>query len=310
MASPVAKTAMLFAAIIALFVVVGGLLGEYIFGGFIFGLVFALVLSLAFNLISYFFCDRFVLWSSHAKLVPPEEVPRLAKIVDELAPQFGIVKPRLALIATQTPNAFATGRNEKHAIVAATEGILRLCTDRELRGVLAHELAHIKDHDILLMTFAATVAGAISYIGQFFLFGELFGGNQGGGNNNNIVLALVAAITAPIAAMLLQLAISRSRESRADEVGARTIRDPEALASALEKLETANDRHPQPIGTPATASLCIVNPLRGSRGLLRLFSTHPPLEERVAKLRAMKLDYRYDPRVRSPRVSSAVGAPH
>jgi heat shock protein HtpX len=309
MASPAAKTALLFAAIIALFVVAGGLIGEY-FGGFLLGLTFALVLSLAFNLISYFFCDRFVLWSSHAKLVTPEEVPRLAKIVDELAPQFGLVRPRLALIATQTPNAFATGRNEKHAIVAATEGILRLCNDRELRGVLAHELAHIKDHDILLMTFAATVAGAISFLGQMFLFNMMFSGGQGGGNNNNIVLALVAAITAPIAAVLLRLAISRSRESRADEVGVRTIRDPEALASALEKLEIANDRHPHPIGTPATASLCIVNPLRGSSGLLRLFSTHPPLEERVAKLRAMKLDYRYDPRVRVPRIPGPVGAPH
>jgi heat shock protein HtpX len=310
MVAPVAKTALLFAAIVALFVVAGGLIGEFIFGTFLGGLVIALSLSLAFNLFSYFLCDRFVLWTSGAKIVTAAEVPRLAKIVDELAPQFGLVAPRLALISTPTPNAFATGRDERHAVVAATEGILRLCNDRELRGVLAHELAHVKDHDILVMTFAATLAGAISYIGQAFLFSELFGGSPGGGRSNNGVLALVAAITAPIAALLLQLAISRSRELHADEVGARTIHDPEALASALEKLEDANDRRPQPIGTPATSALCIVNPLRGRSTLLSLFSTHPPLEERIRRLRAMTPDYRYVPRVSGRRGPvGATGAP-
>jgi len=305
--APSVKTAMLFAAIIALFVVVGGLIGEFLFGGsWVGGLFFALLFALAFNLISYFFCDRFVLWSSHAKLVTPEEAPRLARIVEALAPQFGLIRPRIALISTPSPNAFATGRNPEHAVVAATEGILRLCNDRELTGVLAHELAHIKDRDILLMTFAATVSGAIAFLSQMFLFNTMFGGGNSRGGSNNTILAIVAVITAPIAAMLLQLAISRSRESRADEVGARTIRDPEALASALEKLEHANDEKPTPIGTPATASLCIVNPLRGG-GLLTLFSTHPPLEERVRRLRAMRLDYSYSVPARAP-TSGTFGA--
>lgn len=311
MTALIAKTAALFAAIVALFVVVGGLIGEFLLGSWLFGLLFALGTAMVFNLASYFFCDRFVLWSSGAKVVSAAEVPRLAKIVDELAPQFGLVRPRLALVPTQAPNAFATGRDERHAVVAATEGILRLCNDRELRGVLAHELAHIKDRDILLMTFAATVAGAISYLGQMVLFNQMFGGgnSQGGNGNNNGVIVLVAAITAPIAAILLQLAISRSRELRADEVGARTIGDPEALASALEKLERGTDRAPYPIGTPATASLCIVNPLRG-RGLVTLFSTHPPLAKRIQLLRAMRPDYSYRPAVSSPPGAYAPRRPH
>ncbi|MCI4346435.1 MAG: zinc metalloprotease HtpX [Thermoplasmata archaeon] len=291
MVAPGLKTAALFAAIIALFVTLGGLAGEYLFGSLLGGLVVALSFALAFNLLSYFLCEKFVLLTSGAKIVTPEEVPRLARIVDELAPQFGLVRPRLALIPTQTPNAFATGRNAQHAVVAVTEGIMRLCDDRELRGVLAHELAHVKDRDILVMTFAATIAGAISFLGQAFLFSTLFGGGGNRGNNNGL-LAIVAVITAPIAALLLQLAISRSRELGADEVGARTIRDPNALADALTKLERANDRHPAPIGTPATASLCIVNPLRGG-GLVGIFSTHPPIEERIRRLRTMKLDYEY-----------------
>jgi heat shock protein HtpX len=292
MADPRVRTVLLFSAIIALFVVVGGLVGEFIFGSWLAGLIVALGLSMAFNLISYFLCDRFVLWSTHAKIVTRQEVPRLAKIVDELAPEFGLVEPRLALVPTQTPNAFATGRDERHAIVAATEGILRLMDDRELRGVLAHELAHVKDRDILLMTFAATVAGAISYAAQIVFFQMLFGGGSGNRSGVNPIVLLIAAATAPIAAMLIQLAISRSRELRADEVGARTIADPGALADALEKLETANVRKPMPFGSPATASLFIVNPFRGS-SFSRLFSTHPPLVERVRRLRAMRPDFQY-----------------
>lgn len=294
MVSPVAKTALLFGAIFALFVFVGAILGQFAFGSILGGLIVAFGLALVFNLVSYFFCDRFVLWSTGARIVAPAEVPRLANIVNELAPRFGLVNPRLALVPTQSPNAFATGRDEKHAIVAATEGILRLCNDRELRGVLAHELAHIKDRDILVMTFAATVAGAISYLAQAFLFSQLFGGSDRGGNGNNWLLALVGAIAAPIAALLLQLAISRSRELHADEVGAQIANDPLGLASALEKLEQVNDRAPTSIGTPATNALCIVNPMRGSFWI-SLFSTHPPLEERVRRLRAMGANYYYRP---------------
>ncbi len=295
----VARTALLFGAIIALFVVVGGILGEYLFGSFWAGLVTALGFSLVLNLASYFLCDRFVLWANHAKIVSPAEVPRLGRIVAELAPQFGLVAPRLALVPTMTPNAFATGRNERHAVVAATEGILHLLDDRELRGVLAHELAHVKDRDVLLMTLAATLAGAISYAAQMVFFTSLFGGG-GSNRNGNGLGVLVAAITAPIAAMLIQLAISRSRESRADEVGAKTIGDPLALASALQKLEDQNVRRPMQFGSPASSSLYIVNPFRGGV-LASLFSTHPPTVQRIARLRAMANDPHYRPPIRSPR---------
>ncbi|MCI4334439.1 MAG: M48 family metalloprotease [Thermoplasmata archaeon] len=296
MVNPSLKTAGLFAVVIALFVVVGGVVGEFLFGGLLAGLVTALGLALAFNLVSYFLCDKFVLWSSGAKIVRPEDAPRLAHIVAELAPQFGLIEPRIAIVPTATPNAFATGRNPKHAVVAATEGILRLCDDRELRGVLAHELAHVKDRDILVMTLAATLAGAISYLAQAFLFSEMFGGGSNGGRGNvNPILVIVAVITAPIAALLLQLAISRSRELKADEVGARTIHDPEALASALAKLEVGNARRPGPIGTPATSALCIVNPLSGG-WVAGLFSTHPPMAERIRRLHAMRPEFGYLPK--------------
>lgn len=299
MVGPRARTAILFAAIIALFVVVGGLVGEFVFGGsFLGGLVVALGFSLVMNLVAYFYCDRFVLWSNRAQIVTEAEAPRLAGIVRELAPRFGLTNPRLAIVPTQTPNAFATGRDAAHAVVAATEGLLRLLNDRELRGVLAHELAHVKDRDILVMTFAATLAGAISYVAQFVIFSSLFGGSQRGNGNNGILL-LIAAITAPIAAMLIQLGISRSRESRADEVGARTIQDPGSLADALEKLETANARRPMPFGSPASSSLFIVTPFRGS-SFAALFSTHPPIEARIRALRSMAADFRYRPDVRGP----------
>ncbi len=297
MVGPRVRTAVLFAAIIGLFVVVGGLVGEYLLGSFLGGLVVALGLSLVLNLVSYFFCDRFVLWANRAQLVTEADAPRLGRIVRDLAPRFGLQHPRLAIVPTQTPNAFATGRDAEHAVVAATEGALRLLNDRELTGVLAHELAHIKDRDILVMTFAATLAGAISYVSQWVIFSSLFGGSNRGSGNGWLVL--VAAITAPIAAMLIQLGISRARESRADEVGARTIRDPNALADALEKLEHYNERRPMPFGSPASSSLFIVNPFRGST-LAALFSTHPPIERRIEALRAMAADHRYAPEIRSP----------
>jgi heat shock protein HtpX len=297
MVGPRARTAALFVVIIAIFVVVGGVAGQYLFDSALAGLIVAIALALVINLVTYFFCDRIVLWSNRAKIVTPEEVPRLGRIVAELAPQFGLVAPRLALIPTQTPNAFATGRNERHAVVAATEGILRLLDDRELRGVLAHELAHVKDRDILLMTFAATLAGAISYAAQMVFFSSLFGG--GNNRNGSGLAALIAAITAPIAAMLIQLAISRARESRADEVGATTIGDPLSLASALQKLEDGNARRPMGFGSPASSSLFIVNPFRSS-SLASLFSTHPPIEQRIARLRQMASQPYYRPPIRPP----------
>jgi heat shock protein HtpX len=306
MIGPRVRTAFLFVAIIGLFVVAGSLLGAFLFGSFLAGLVVALGMSVVINLVSYFFCDRFVLWSNRAKIVSDAEAPRLAGIVAELAPKFGLVRPRIALIPTQTPNAFATGRNPEHAVVAATEGILRMLNDRELRGVLAHELAHVQDRDILVMTFAATLAGAISYAAQMVFFNAMFGGggnNRGGGSP---ILAIIALITAPLAALLLQLAISRSRESRADEVGAKTIQDPNSLADALEKIEQGNISHPMGFGSPAASSLFIINPFRGD-GFASLFSTHPPTAERVARLRAMARDYTYRPTIRGPTLAGARG---
>lgn len=305
MGGPGAKTAMLFAVIVALFVAIGGLVGEFLFGSWLAGLVVALGASLLFNVVSYFASDRLVLWSTRARIVSPGEVPRLARLVDELAPKFGLVSPRLALVPSQTPNAFATGRNERHAVVAVTEGILRTLDDRQLRGVLAHELAHVRDRDILVMTFAATLAGAISYAAQIVLFSTMFGGSRDRGGGNVAVL-LLAALTAPIAAMLLRLAVSRSRELKADDVGARTVRDPEALASALEKIEAGNLRRPLAVGSPSQASLFIVNPFRGG-GLAALFSTHPPTAERVRRLRALHLDYAYRPDVRAPSAGTSAG---
>jgi len=292
------RTALLFAVIIAIFIVVGGLVREFVFASWLAGLVIALGLAVVLNLVSYFLCERIVLWSTRAKIVSAPEAPRLAKIVDELAPSFGLVAPRLAIVPTQTPNAFATGRDERHAVVAATEGILRMLTDRELKGVLAHELAHIRDRDVLLMTFAATVAGAISYAAQIAFFSMFFGGSNNRGGVNPILLVL-ALITAPIAAMLIQLAISRSREFRADEVGALTLGDPDALASALQKLETANVRTPMNVGSPAQSSLFIVNPFRGA-SFAAIFSTHPPTAERVRRLHALRSDPTYRVNVRGP----------
>jgi len=292
------RTAVLFLVIISLFVVVGGLVGEFVFQSWLAGLIIALGFAVVLNLVSYLFCDRIVLWSTKAKIVSEAEAPRLAQIVNELAPSFGLVAPRLAIVPTQTPNAFATGRDERHAVVAATEGILRMLNDRELKGVLAHELAHVRDRDVLLMTFAATVAGAISYAAQIAFFSMFFGGS-GNRNGVNPILLVLALITAPIAAMMIQLAISRSREFRADEVGAFTLGDPEALASALQKLETANIRRPMNVGSPAQSSLYIVNPFRGA-SFAAIFSTHPPTPERIRRLHAMRTDPSYRPRVRSP----------
>lgn len=285
MLGPRVRTALVFSALIAVFVVAGGILGDWLTGSVFVGLFLALGLALVLNLVSYFFCERFVLWSTHARLVTEAEAPRLYRIVHELAPLFGLSAPRVAIIPSPTLNALATGRDAKHAVVAATQGILGACDDRQLRAVLAHEMAHVKDRDVLLMTFAATLAGAVSYAAEMVLFTSILGGG-GRQQNMNPLLLIGAAITAPIAAMLLQLAVSRSRELRADEVGARTIGDPEALALALEALEKRNDRQPLRFGSPATSSLFIVNPFRGST-FANLFSTHPPIRVRVQRLRAM-----------------------
>jgi heat shock protein HtpX len=192
--------------------------------------------------------------------------------------------PQVAIVPTQTPNAFATGRNPNHATVAATEGILKLLNDDELTGVLAHEMAHVKDRDILVMSVAATLAGAISFAARSFMWGALFGG--GDRDNGNFLIAILVAVTAPIAALLIQLAVSRSREYKADYEGAMMIGRPMSLANALRKLEAGNQARPMQMGNPASSSMWIVNPFSG-RGLVTLFSTHPPMEERIRRLEDM-----------------------
>ncbi len=272
------KTAILMAGIVALFGVVGAA-----FGGRN-GMLLALAFGGVMNFFAYWFSDKMVLRMYKAREVDEASAPQFYRLVQELALRAGLPMPRVYLIDEAQPNAFATGRNPEHAAVAATTGILRLLSARELRGVMAHELAHVKHRDILTSTVAATVAGAISAIAQFGFF---FGG-RGDGERANPFVGLIIMILAPIAAMLIQMAISRAREFGADRGGAEISGDPNALADALEKMEhyakglplMAAEEH------PATAQMMIINPLSGS-GMHNLFSTHPATEMRIARLRAM-----------------------
>jgi len=274
------KVAMLFAVLIGLFVLIGWVIGGMFFGDWVAGALFFLIIAAIINTISYFFSDRIVLWSYGAKIVGPDELPRVHNILNKICLKSGMPMPKLAIVRTQTPNAFATGRNQRSAVVAVTEGILNLLTDDELEGVLAHELAHIKDRDMLVMSVAATVAGAIAFASRYAWYAS-FGSRSR--NNGNAILFLVVAITAPLAAMLIRLAISRSREYKADAEGAMMIQRPLALARALEKLEAGNRRRPLDRGSPTSASLFIVNPFRGE-GFVTLFMTHPPISARVRRL--------------------------
>jgi len=273
----------MFLALTLIFVAIGWALGTYLIGTPILGMAIFLALAVVMNAVSYFLSDRIVLFSYRARMVEESEAPRLYGIVRKVAQEGGIPMPRVAIIPTETPNAFATGRNPKHAVVAATEGIMRILDDEELEGVIAHEVSHVRNRDILVMSVAATLAGAIAIAARYAIFSSMFGGrrNQSGG-----VMLILAAITAPIAAMLIQLAVSRSREYGADASGASISGKPLALASALEKLEYANTRRPLQFGNPASSGLFIVNPFTKS-ALVSLFSTHPPIEERIARLRAM-----------------------
>jgi len=208
--------------------------------------------------------------------------------VRQVAQLANVPMPKVAIVPSQTPNAFATGRNPQHAVVAVTEGTLHLLTEDELRGVLAHELSHVRNRDILVMSVAATLAGAISFMARMFGWNMMFGGGARNRDSNwiTVALALVGMVLAPIAALLVQFAISRSREYKADYVGAKTIGQPLALASALEKLEVANRRRPLTFGSPASQGLFIVNPFAGG-AFVRMFSTHPPIAERIERLRAL-----------------------
>lgn len=234
------------------------------------------------NLVTYFYSDKMVLKAYKAKIVTEREEPRLVRTVRRVATMAELPMPKVAVVPTQTPNAFATGRNPNNAVVAATKGILNTLNDDELEGVIAHEMAHIKDRDILVMTVAASVAMIIAVAARIILYQMFFGRNR----DVNPLLFAVAAITAPIAAMLVQFAISRSREYKADRVGALTVYKPLALAKALDKLEKGNKRRPIRGGNPATSSLFIVNPFtRGA--FVSIFSTHPPIAKRISRLVGM-----------------------
>ena len=273
------KTAVLMAAITALFMTMGAMMGGRQ------GMMLALVIALGMNFFSYWFSDKLVLKMYRAQEVDETSAPQFVRMVRELADRANLPMPKVYLIDEDAPNAFATGRNPEHAAVAATTGIIRMLSERELRGVMAHELTHVKHRDILISTISATMAGAISMLGNFAM---LFGGRNSEGRHTSPIVGLVMMILAPLAASLIQMAISRAREFEADRGGAEISGDPQALASALQKISRvaqgipleAAERHPE------TAQMMIMNPLSGG-GLRGLFSTHPSTEERVERLMAM-----------------------
>jgi heat shock protein HtpX len=274
------RTALLMAALIALLAI-----GGWAFAGRG-GLVAMAVVGLAINFGSYWFSDRIALLASGAQPVSRHEAPVLHAIVERLAAQAGMPMPSVHIIPSPSPNAFATGRGPGHAAVAVTEGLLRVVDRRELTGVLAHEISHVRNRDVLVATVAAGIAGVISTVGYVLQWGLLFGNVNSDDRRGSPLATLAWVVVAPIIALLLQLAISRAREYGADTSGARLTGDPDGLADALERIEgMARRRHDQ-LGGPATAHLFIINPLRG-RSVLSWLSTHPPIEERVARLRAM-----------------------
>ncbi|MEJ2614514.1 MAG: zinc metalloprotease HtpX [Ignavibacteriaceae bacterium] len=272
------KTVFLMTVMMILFLLVG-----YLIGGST-GMTIALIFSLLMNFGSYWFSDKLVLSMYRAKQVTKDTAPNLYIIVEELAKEAKLPMPKVYIIEDATPNAFATGRNPENAAIAATTGILRILDHNELRGVLSHELSHVKHRDILIGTIAATLVGTITYVAQIAGWALMFGGR--GGDDENGLSSLFLIILAPVVAVLLQLAVSRSREYMADESGAEISKHPLSLASALQKLSKANEMKSVNNATPATAHMFIVNPLTRN-GLMKLFSTHPPIEERIKRLQDM-----------------------
>ena len=273
------RTAILLGALSGLLVGLCYLIGGPGFA--IIGLIFAGLLNFG----MYWFSDKLALRMAGAKEVTPQEEPQLHALVEEVAMLAGVPKPKVFVVQNESPNAFATGRDPKHAVVAVTTCIQRILDRRELKAVIGHEIGHVKNRDILISTVAATVAGAISYIQTMLVWGSLFGGN----NRNGGIVAILAAVVAALAAGMLQMALSRTREFAADKSGAEYVGDPEALASALAKLHNGVQVRPmqQTAGTEATSSLYIVHPFRMQGGLSNLFATHPPVEERIRRLREM-----------------------
>jgi heat shock protein HtpX len=273
---------------LVLLTVVLVLIGRLTFG--VAGMYAFLGLALVMNASAYWFSDRIALASAQAREVGPEEAPMLHRLADRLAVQYRVPKPRVYISPDPSPNAFATGRNPSHAAICVNEGLLRILDEEELYGVLAHEFAHVRNRDILISSVVAVLAGAITLIANFAQWGLMFGGFGGrderDGQGGGLIVGLLTVILAPIAALLIQLAVSRSREYEADHTGAEVSGDPMALASALRKLERATQVIPSQTAQPAFAHLYIVNPLGGTT-MSTLFSTHPPLEERIRRLQAM-----------------------
>lgn len=276
------KTFLLLAGLTVFLIFMGRLIGGRA------GMYLAFILALAMNFVGYWFSDKIVLKMYGAQEVSSGEAPDLHRMVEELSREAGVPKPKVYIIQDDSPNAFATGRNPEHAAVAATTGIMRLLTPGELKGVLAHEIGHVKNRDILVQTVAATLAGAIMILADMARFTAIFGGSRDDDEGGLGILGIIVmSIVAPLAAMLIQMAISRSREYMADEAGARLVHNGEPLARALEKLSMGVERTPMADARPATAHMFIVNPLSGS-AIFNLFSTHPPIQERVARLRSMR----------------------
>ena len=252
------------------------------------GIIIAFGMALIMNVGSYWYSDKIVLSMYRARELAPEEAPYLHRIVEELSYNAGIPKPRVCVVPEEAPNAFATGRNPENAVVAVTEGLMRLLPPEELRGVVAHEIGHIVNRDILIQTIAGVMASAIVTMANIFQFTAIFGGNRDSeGNGVNPIAALVMALLAPMAAGLVQMAISRSREYLADDTGAELCGQPLALAGALAKLGAASGRIPMREGNPSTEQMFIVSPMFAHGSMANLFSTHPPLEERIRRLQAM-----------------------
>ena len=282
--SSMIKTTILLALLTGLIMLIGGVLGGR--GG----LEIAFVFAIAMNFFSYWFSDKMVLKAYGAQPLDASNAPELYAIVNELANSANIPMPRLYMIDSDTPNAFATGRNPKHAAVAVTRGIMRICTREELKGVIGHELSHVLNRDILISSVAATLAGVVMMVASMARWGALLGGFGGRDDNNRgggMIELLAMAILAPLAATMIQLAISRTREYQADASGAHLTHNPLLLANALRKLESANERMPMADASQATAHMFIVNPLSAG-GMSRLFSTHPPIEERIRRLEQME----------------------
>lgn len=283
------KTAILLSLMMILFMLAGRALGGQN------GMLMMFGLSLLFNFVSYWYSDKIVLKMYKAREVNAQSAPELSKMVAGLARRARLPMPKVYVIDTDVPNAFATGRNPEHAAVAATSGIMRALSYEELEGVLAHELAHVKNRDTLISTVAATMAGAITMIADMLRWGMILGGSRRDNNDNaaGSIASIAMIILAPIAAMLIQMAISRSREFVADETGGRISNKPLALASALRKIENYAQRKVLPDATPATSNMFIINPLGGVRSLFgSLFSTHPPTAERIAKLEQLARELR------------------